>query len=85
MKRHTTRKRNRLLKRMAARRVFEQNEALKSIEKWFSYKLQRAVDDLFVKMLQTPTALDVFLCYPNVQISWDNSEISPTTEYRGVE
>lgn len=81
MKRHTTRKRNRLLKRMAARRAWELCEAEQSIKRWLSYKMGCEIDKNILKALQTPTVSEMILYYPNVQISLDNSEISPTTEY----
>lgn len=69
---------------MAARRAWERCEAEQSIKRWLSYKMGCEIDKNILKALQTPTVLEMILYYPNVPISLDNSEISPTTEYQGV-
>lgn len=85
MKRHTTRKRNRLLKRMAARRAWELCEAEQSIRKWLSYKIGREIERMFYEEFRKPTGLDALLSPDSVTVNAHDFAISPTVEYRGVE
>lgn len=84
MKRHTTRKRNRRLKRIAnAAKLFDVLE--QALGNLLRYKMLSQKSCLEKLLTIEPTDMKSDKLFIDFTISTDKSEISPTAEYKGVE